>query len=62
MYLTNARLCGLEGRIGVLAPGAYADLVVVDVDPLEDLAALAEPDAHIDAIVQGGRPIRDRLS
>jgi imidazolonepropionase-like amidohydrolase len=62
MYVTNARLCGLEGRIGVIEPGAYADLVVVDVDPLEDLAALAEPDAHLEAIVQGGRPIRDRLS
>jgi imidazolonepropionase-like amidohydrolase len=59
MYLTNARLCHLEGRIGVVAPGAIADLLVVDVDPIERITALAEPGSHLRAIVQAGRVLRD---
>ncbi len=61
MYVTNARLCGLEGRVGTLAPGAFGDVVVTDVDPLEDLAGLAEPEAALSAVVQGGRVVVDRL-
>jgi len=61
MYVTNVRLCDLEGKIGTVSPGAHGDLVVTDVDPLEDLAALADPEATLAAVVQGGRPIVDRL-
>ena len=35
-----ARLLRMEGRIGCIAPGAFADLVVVDGDPLADLSLL----------------------
>ncbi|MQA08358.1 MAG: amidohydrolase family protein [Pseudonocardiaceae bacterium] len=38
--VTAARLLGMAGRIGVIAPGAAADLVAVDGDPLADVAAL----------------------
>jgi len=61
MYVTNVRLCDLVGKIGTVSPGAHGDLVVTDVDPLEDLAALADPEATLAAVVQGGRPIVDRL-
>jgi Tol biopolymer transport system component len=36
-----ARWLGLEGKIGVLKPGAYADLVLVDGNPLADIRAAA---------------------
>lgn len=49
-----ARLVGMEGRIGVVAPGALADLLVVDGAPLEDVAVLADP-ARIRLVMQGGR-------
>lgn len=35
-----AKLLRMEGCIGVIAPGAYADMLVVDGDPLKDLALL----------------------
>ncbi|MEL7157772.1 MAG: amidohydrolase family protein [Actinomycetota bacterium] len=54
MYVTNARLCGLEGRIGTVTPGAFADLVVVDADPITDLAALAEPEATLLTVISRG--------
>ena len=36
----NARILGLEGAIGRIAPGLTADLVVVEGDPTRDIAAL----------------------
>ena len=60
MYKVNTRLCGLEGEVGELTPGASADVVVADVDPLANLAGLSDPDASIVAIVARGRVIIDR--
>jgi imidazolonepropionase-like amidohydrolase len=62
MYRVNARLCRLEAEIGVLAPGASADLVITPVDPLADLQALAEPDTALDAVICRGRVAVDRVS
>lgn len=61
MYVTNVRLCKLEGEIGTLTPGASADVVVSRANPLEDLAALAEPDATLSSIVLHGEPIRHNV-
>jgi imidazolonepropionase-like amidohydrolase len=61
MYRTNARLCHAEDEIGRVAAGAYADLVISEVDPLEDLAALAEPEKALSMIVAKGLVIENRL-
>ncbi|MEV7095347.1 amidohydrolase family protein [Amycolatopsis sp. NPDC051045] len=47
-----ARWLGLEGTIGVIAPRAKADLVIVDGDPLTDIAAAAA----VRGVVLGGQP------
>jgi len=57
MYVTNVKLCKLEGQIGTVTPGAFADLVVSRVNPLDDLAGLAEPEANISDIIHHGQPI-----
>jgi imidazolonepropionase-like amidohydrolase len=57
--VTAARLLGLQGRAGVLAPGAWADLVVVDGDPLSDVAVLAEPQRSVRMVVQRGAVCHD---
>jgi imidazolonepropionase-like amidohydrolase len=61
MYLTNPRLCGMEGLVGVVAPGAHGDLVVSNVDPLENLAGLADHESALAAVMQGGNLVVDRL-
>jgi len=48
--LTAAELMGWEDRVGSLRPGRYADLVVVDGDPLADVEVLRRPAA----VVKGG--------
>ncbi|MGP6157776.1 MAG: amidohydrolase family protein [Vulcanimicrobiaceae bacterium] len=50
-----AQLLRMEGQIGVIAPGAHADLLVVEGDPLADLGLLQDPEHRLKAIVQGGR-------
>jgi len=51
----GAQVVRMEGRLGTLRPGALADLLVLDGDPLQDLAVFQDQGAHIAAIMQGGR-------
>ncbi|MGN6768734.1 MAG: amidohydrolase family protein [Rhizobiaceae bacterium] len=57
----GARLCGLEGRIGTIAPDAFADLLVVDGDPYSNLDCLAHDGRHMPAIMKDGFFVRNRL-
>ncbi|TPG59086.1 amidohydrolase family protein [Roseomonas nepalensis] len=57
-----ARLCQMEGEIGVLAPGARADLLVVEGNPLEDLSVLANQGAAMRAIMRDGRFFKNELN
>jgi imidazolonepropionase-like amidohydrolase len=51
----NAKLLRREGELGVIAPGAVADILVVDGDPLRDLGLLQDQGAHLSVIMQAGR-------
>ncbi len=53
--LVGARVIRREGELGCLKPGTYADLIVVEGDPLKDLGVLQKPKTHLAAIVKGGR-------
>lgn len=49
------------GRLGVIAEGALADLLVIDGDPETDLAWLDTPDASLRVIIKGGRMFKNIL-
>ncbi len=53
--LTAAELMGLDGEVGTLEPGRFADLVAVAGDPLADVRALEEPVL----VAKGGTVVRD---
>ena len=57
----NAAVLGHAGALGVIAPGAWADLLVVDGDPLADIEVLAGQGERLDLIVRGGEVIINRL-
>ena len=53
-----ARVLRMEGEVGVLAPGALADLIAVEGNPLEDLALLTGQGAHMPLILKGGVAVK----
>lgn len=54
---TAARMIGREGELGVVAPGARADLLAVRRNPLEDIDVLADQTPRT-MIMKGGRAVR----
>ena len=56
-----AQILRLEGKVGTLAPGAFADLLVVDGDPLKDLALLEDQGKHLSVIMKAGKFHKRRL-
>jgi len=50
----NARALRLEGRVGVVAPGMLADVIVVDGDPASDVRVLQDR-SRLKAVISRGR-------
>ena len=59
--IVAARLMREEGRIGQIVPGAWADLLLVDGDPTQDLSMLADPQRGPSWVMKAGRVYRNRL-
>jgi imidazolonepropionase-like amidohydrolase len=57
----GAQVVRMEGKLGCLKPDAFADLLVVDGNPLKDLKLLQEQGQHLSAIMKGGRFHKNRL-
>jgi imidazolonepropionase-like amidohydrolase len=58
----GARVVRMEGKIGCLKPGAFADLLVVDGNPLKNLRLFQEQGRHLSVIMKAGRFHKNRLS
>ena len=52
--LIGAELLGQSGRLGEIVPGALADLLLVDGNPLDDLTCLTGQGERIALVMQGG--------
>jgi imidazolonepropionase-like amidohydrolase len=50
----NAALLNREGELGVVAPGARADLIALDGDPLADIALLDGDGQHLAMVMKDG--------
>jgi imidazolonepropionase-like amidohydrolase len=57
----NAALIKYNGKLGCIAPGAFADLLVVDGDPLADPRLLSRPQTALALIMSRGRIVKTRL-
>ena len=56
--LDAARLLGLEGRVGEIRAGEFADIVAVGGDPLKDIAAVE----RVRFVMKGGQVVKDELT
>jgi imidazolonepropionase-like amidohydrolase len=59
--VVGAELLGRPGELGTIAPGALADLLVVDGNPLRDLSLLEGQGEHLSLIMKAGSLHRNRL-
>lgn len=53
-----AKVLRMEGRIGTIAPGAFADLIAVEGNPLDDLSLLTGQGAHMPLIMKDGKAVK----
>jgi imidazolonepropionase-like amidohydrolase len=52
----NAAVVNLAGKVGVIASGKLADIVIWGSDPIADITVLQRPE-EISAIIKAGRVI-----
>ncbi len=51
-----------DGPLGVIAEGAYADILLVDGNPLENIEILTDPTENIDLIMKDGVIYKNSIS
>jgi imidazolonepropionase-like amidohydrolase len=51
----GAEILRQDGKLGTIAPGALADLIVVDGNPLKKLELFLDQGAHLPVIMKGGK-------
>ena len=50
-----AKMLGQESFLGQLKPGYAADMIILNVNPLNEVAVLDEPEKHVLAVIKDGR-------
>ena len=50
-----------ENPLGVIRPGAYADLLIYDGNPLEDIAVLTRPEETLKLVMKDGVIYKNEL-
>jgi imidazolonepropionase-like amidohydrolase len=56
--MANSRLPYQDGPLGVIEEGAYADLLIVDGNPIEDIGLLANPAENLLLIMKDGKIVK----
>ena len=49
------------GKLGVIEVGAYADLLVVDGNPMQDISVLSDPQTNLKLIMKDGKIYKNTL-
>jgi len=60
--IVGAEILRQEGKLGIVEPGAYADLIVVDGNPLKKLELFLDQGAHLPAIMKAGKFHKNALT
>ena len=51
-----------QGKLGVIEAGAFADLLLIDGDPIADIKLVADPDKNLKVIMKDGRIYKNALT
>lgn len=55
----NAKILNCDGELGCIAPGALADLIVVDGNPLEDLGVFTADGENVHVVIKNGKVVKN---
>jgi len=61
IYLSGPRNSYQDGPLGVIEVGAYADMLLVDGNPLENIDLVADPDKNFVVIMKDGKIYKNTL-
>jgi imidazolonepropionase-like amidohydrolase len=61
MELSGPRHPYQQGPLGVIKEGAYADILLVDGNPLEDLGLVADPEKNFVVIMKDGKIYKNEI-
>ena len=60
--LCNTRNPNKDGPLGVIQEGAYADLLIVEGNPVEDVRVLEDPAGNMKLIMKDGMIYKNEMS
>lgn len=59
---TNAaKVIKMEGKVGTIAQDAFADLLLLSANPLDDVAILSKPHEYLQAVIKDGRVVKSNV-
>jgi len=58
----GAKIVRQEGKLGTLKAGAFADLILIDGNPLKNLGLFQEQGKHMPVIMKGGKFHKNKLN
>jgi imidazolonepropionase-like amidohydrolase len=58
----NAELLQLPDKIGCVKAGAFADLIILNFDPMKNLSPFSQPEQNIQLVMKNGDIVRTELS
>jgi imidazolonepropionase-like amidohydrolase len=59
--INGAKQVGMEGLLGELIPGAYADLLFLNENPLEDISTLDRINENLALVMKDGRVVKSQV-
>ena len=61
LRLSNSRDPYRAAPLGVVKEGAWADMLIYDGNPLENIDFVTKPEEHLKVIIKGGRVYKNEL-
>ena len=59
--VNNAKIVNMVGKVGEISPGAFADILILNTDPLDGMKCFSQDTSELVAVIKGGRFQRDDL-
>jgi len=56
-----AKLLKMEGRLGTISPGAFADILFVKANPLDDVTIFDKSKEHLLGVMKDGRVVKSSI-